>query len=427
MVSVLVHAGEGEWARALRSTRSLGVNIGTRYRMIDVFVAYGRSDQLEELAGSPAVAYLEPNRPLSWFTNTSHIATRGKTLLDGSPAAGGGVLDGSGVGVAVVDTGVDGTHPDLVSRMASNVRIVCSNPGVVVGQLRECGGPKTAVELDDTDSPGAGGHGTHVAGTLAGTGEASDGLYYGAAPGSSLYGVGIGTVLLVENALDGLRWVLENHDQVTPKIKVVNNSWGGGYAPPDDPNVSAVKKLVDLLVKQGVTVVFAAGNNGGTGDFPRTSSQCVNPTPGVICVANYDDSNTGTRSGTISESSSRGAAMDPFTWPDISAPGSNIIAPCRIYLPVCSLLGGTRAEPYGSMSGTSMAAPHIAGIVAQLYQAVPNLTPAQVENILEDTAHKFRFGGPYKRDPRNPDATSSFDKGHGLVDALAAVRRARRL
>jgi serine protease AprX len=69
-----------------------------------------------------------------------------------------------------------------------------------------------------------------------------------------------------------------------------------------------------------------------------------------------------------------------------------------------------------------MAAPHVAGIVAQLYQANPRLTPARIEDVLEDTAHKFDFGARYTFDPLNRNDKSSFEKGHGLVDALAAVR-----
>ena len=80
-----------------------------------------------------------------------------------------------------------------------------------------------------------------------------------------------------------------------------------------------------------------------------------------------------------------------------------------------------------------MAAPHISGIVAQLYQVNPGLTPARVEDILEDSAYKFAFDVPdafdasYTADPFNPDDTSSFDKGHGIVDVVAAVRAAKRL
>ena len=142
-------------------------------------------------------------------------------------------------------------------------------------------------------------------------------------------------------------------------------------------------------------------------------------------MASYDDRNTGTRDGAVSPFSSRGRADNPATWPDISAPGSFIISTCRYTLPVCWVHAGQQLSPpnaYSQLSGTSMAAPHVSGIIAQLYQANPALTPAQVEDVLEDTAYKFMNGAPYQKDPLNRDDASSFDKGHGLVDALAAVR-----
>ncbi|HVL86978.1 MAG TPA: S8 family serine peptidase, partial [Candidatus Thermoplasmatota archaeon] len=76
---------------------------------------------------------------------------------------------------------------------------------------------------------------------------------------------------------------------------------------------------------------------------------------------------------------------------------------------------------YVTKTGTSMAAPHVAGVVALVRQANPDLTPAQIEHLLETTAFKFASGAPYAADPTNPDSLSSFDKGHGLVDAKAAV------
>lgn len=427
---MLVHLKDGSWRSGLVRAEKLNIRIGTRYPMINAFVAYGNSSLLVDLALSRHVSFMEPNSRIKWMTDTSHQATRGKQLIEGKvrlPAADKH-LDGSGIGVAVIDTGVDGTHPDLEENIVSNVRFVCTNPGTVMGTIRECGGPKTAVELDDTDGPGAGGHGTHVAGTIAGSGKASSGVYSGAAPGASLYGVGIGTVTLVENALDGLRWVLENHDKVSPPIKVVNNSWGSGYSDPEDGPASAVTKMVDLLVAQDVTVVFAAGNSGGVGEEPRTSAQCVNPTPGVICVANFWDGDTGTRDGMMGPSSSRGALNDPRTWPDVAAPGTFIDSTCSIHLPVCVLFGSTQTEPYGKMTGTSMAAPHVAGIVAQLLQANPSLKPAQLEDVIEDTAYKFRNkSGAYAFDPANKNDSSSHDAGHGLVDAVRAARKASKM
>lgn len=412
---------------AVTRARFLGVGVGARYDEIGVFVVGGTLEGLGRLQRSSLVTHLEPNSRLTFFTDSSHDATRGSQVLDGPSRASASPVDGSGVGVAIVDTGVDGTHPDLVARMGGNVRIVCSAPGwAAFGPASECNGPKSAVEVPDSDAPGASGHGTHVAGIVAGTGAQSSATYHGAAPGATLYGVGIGTVILVENALDGLKWVLDNHDQVIPRIRVVNNSWGSGYAPPDAPQISAITKMVDALVNEGVTVVFAAGNGGGNGTSPTTSAQCVNPTPGVICVANYDDGGSGTRDGSITPSSSRGQADDAGTWPDLSAPGTSIVSTCKPTLPVC-LLGARAEEPfYSSLTGTSMAAPHVAGIAAQMLQVNPRLTPARIEALLKNTAHKFSWGAKYKRDPHHPKGQSSFEKGHGLVDALRAVKVARR-
>ncbi|MEA2434894.1 MAG: serine protease AprX [Actinomycetota bacterium] len=434
--SALVHIRpEATIADGLAAARSAGAAIGTRYDVIKVFVAYATPAQFERLAKSPAIEALEANRKMKLFTNTSHKATRGQDVLDGAVTMPDGtIIDGRGIGVAEVDSGIDGTHPDLVSRMGGNVKIICSVPQFAASganpelAFKECRGPKQAVELDDTDTPSLGGHGTHVAGIIAGTGAASNGLYHGAAPGATLYGVSVGTTISVENGLDGLAWVLENHDLVTPQIRVVSNSWGSGhsdYDPQNSPFHKATWLLQDALVADGVVVVFANGNDSGNGSASTTSGQCVNPTPGIICVANYDDRNSGTRSGAISTSSSRGAANDPTQWPDISAPGTSIISTCRATLPVCAT--GLMTSPpnsYATLSGTSMAAPHISGIVAQLLQVDPTLTPAEVENIIEDTAYKFQFGSAYGllTDPYNTDNTSSFEKGHGLVDVVAAVQ-----
>jgi serine protease AprX len=432
--SVIVHLrADASMSAGIADVRAAGAEIGTRYGVINVFVAYGNLDTLLEAADSPHVEALEANAPLEHFTNTSHVATRGQEVLDGAVTLRGGErIDGSGIGVAVVDSGIDGTHPDLASRMGGNVKIICSTPQFVVtsltGGFTQCLGPKVTVNAEDTDTLSGGGHGTHVAGIVAGTGSASGGKFHGAAPDATLYGVSVGTVLVVENALDGLAWVLENHDKVSPEIKVVNNSWGSGYRPYDPENGpfhKATWKLQEALVADGVTVVFAAGNSGGDGSRPTTSAECINPTPGIVCVANYSDRDSGTRDGVIDGSSSRGHKDQPENWPDLSAPGTRIVSTCRLTLPVCSAHRSPELDPpntYSTLSGTSMAAPHVSGIVAQLYEVNSALTPAQVEDVLEDTAYKFSFGSPYVSDPFNPDDTSSFEKGHGLVDVCAAVR-----
>jgi serine protease AprX len=161
--------------------------------------------------------------------------------------------------------------------------------------------------------------------------------------------------------------------------------------------------------------VWAAGNDGGDGSESVTNPPGQDPTGGILSVASYNDLETGTRDGELSEFSSRGLAGDRSTWPDLSAPGDTITSSCRIYLPICSTgLDPVEAGDYNTISGTSMAAPHVAGIVAQLFQKAPDATPVQVEDALTSTAHAYTFGAPYS-------GGSSFDKGHGLVDVVAAA------
>lgn len=409
--TVLVHVADGtDLDDAVVTAEQLGLVTSSRYPQIGVFVATGTQAQRDDLAASGVADRLEHDAPIEALTDTSHTATRGQEVLDGAVTMPDGTtIDGSGVGVAVVDSGTDGTHPDLADRVGSNVKVLAGG---------------IAVPAPDTDTISLGGHGTHVSGIVAGDGTASDGTFHGAAPGATVHGVSAGTLISLHSAMDGLQWVLDNHDTVTPTIRVVNNSWGssaGDYDPDD-----AIQQLMEALVDSGVVVVFAAGNAGGDGSAQATSPTCVNPTPGVVCVAAYDDLGTGTRNGTTADFSSRGADGQVTTYPDLAAPGADITATCTPTKPICAT-GSTSADDplnYAVLSGTSMAAPHIAGISAQVLQADPSLTPAQVEDVLEDTATDYGDGAPYEADPSNPDSDTSFDKGHGLVDVVAAVTEA---
>jgi len=231
----------------------------------------------------------------------------------------------------------------------------------------------------------------------------------------------------------GLYWVLQNHadpcgDGSCAPVTVVNNSWGpagGGDFSADAPQVLIQR----ALVADGVTVVWAAGNDGGDGSESVTNPYSTDPTPGVLSVANYDDGDQGSRDNALNSSSSRGLSGNAATYPDISAPGTNITAACRVYLPVCSTGFDTTDPDYNTITGTSMAAPHIAGYVAVLQQAAVEqtgqpLSPGAIEDLMVNTAYQFG-SRTYEADPRNADSTTgtSFDAGHGLVDVLAAVER----
>ena len=149
--------------------------------------------------------------------------------------------------------------------------------------------------------------------------------------------------------------------------------------------------------------VWANGNDGGDGSANLSNPPGMDPTGGIISVASYNDLNTGTRDGTVSEFSSRGDAGDQSTYPDISAPGESITSSCRIYLPICSTglapangPGALDIGTFNTISGTSMAAPHIAGIVAQLFQANPSPRRRRSRRRMKTTAYKYTDGAAYE-------------------------------
>jgi serine protease AprX len=431
-VPVFVHGTTIAVAR--QAVADAGLTLLTTWDRIGVAVARGDAAQIAAVRLRPGVTYVEGDQPIRLYLSTSNLATRGEQaraqLRDGQ----GRPVDGRGVSAAIIDTGVDGTHPffrnpDGTSAVKRNLKNIC-------GPLTDLGLPlplpNDACFLDltavnDTDTLSAGGHGTHVAGIVAGRPVTlTDGTsMHGAAPGATLISLSVGAGLSIFGADSALNWVLEHHRNPCagcPPIKVSNNSYGPSGGGPFDPN-SATTKFQRALAAEGVLTVWAAGNDGP--DNSATNPPGQDPTPGVVMVASYDDLGTGTRAGVVSDFSSRGAAGQPATYPDISAPGSDITSACRLYLVICSTgldphngPGPLDIGTFNTISGTSMATPHIVGIVTQLLQVAPNATPAQVENAMKSTAVKFTNGAPYES---VAPYTTSVDKGTGLVDAYAAA------
>jgi serine protease AprX len=433
---VLVH---GENLQAARSAvAATGMRTATTFRSIGVVGAVGSKSQIQAVRSQPGVTYVEAGRqPIELLDETSNKATRGLEATQTLTGADGSPLTGKGVSVAVIDSGVDPTHPyfkeaDGSSAVVANLKTVCDPLEVA------CSVQKVPATLD-TDTLSGGGHGTHVNGIVAGRPTTlSDGArLQGAAPGAKLVSLSTGAVLFIIGADQALNWVLENHDapcgagvpaSTCPPIKVTNNSYGPSGGGPFDPQ-SATAKLQRALVDEGVVTVWANGNDGGDGTESLSNPPGQDPTGGILSVASYNDQDTGTRDGTVSDFSSRGKAGDQATYPDISAPGENITSSCRVYLTICSTgldprngPGATDIGTFNTISGTSMAAPHIAGIVAQLFQANPAATPAQVEAALKTTAYKYTDGAAYEQGALG---TTSFDKGYGLVDVVAAATAVR--
>ena len=429
--TVLVHGATlGDAQRAVSKT---AMTTSTTFAKIGVVAASGSPAQIAAVRAMSGVTYVEGNAPIELLNDTSNTATRGKEAIATRTGADGNALDGSGVSVAVIDSGVDPTHPyfaeaDGSSAVVANLKTIC------VPATTACSVQKMPAFLD-TDTTAGGGHGTHVSGIVAGrsTTLSSGESLQGAAPGAKLVSISTGAVLLILGADSALNWVLENHEAPCgagvpalecPPIKVTNNSYGPTGGGEFDPQ-SATVKLQRALAAEGVVTVWANGNDGGDGSESLSNPPGQDPTGGVLSVASYNDNDTGTRDGTVSTFSSRGLDGDQGTYPDISAPGDGITSACRLYLPICSTGLDPRNGPgpldigtFNTISGTSMAAPHIAGIVAQLFQADPTATAAEIEAALKTSAYKYTDGAAYEPGPLG---TTSFDKGYGLVDVVAAV------
>ena len=434
-------------AAATAAATTAGLRVQQTWASSGIVVAVGLPAQVLSVVGQPGVTYVEGEQPIEFALSTAHDATRSTEALATLTTEDGARIDGSGVSVAVVDSGIDGTHPffrdaDGSSTVVANLKNVCTAASA----------PTDVCFVEDpsgdTDTSAAGGHGTHVAGIVAGvettTTGASPQELRGSAPAAKLVGLSVGGGLSIINANAAMQWVAEHHaqpcrsaseqdgpaDAACPPIRVTNHSYGpaassGGNT--FDEN-SATVRIQRVLVNAGIVPVWAAGNDGGDGSSAFTNPPAMDPTPGVIMVASYNDGGTGDRDNELSSFSSRGNLEDTSTYPDVSAPGDQITSACRPYLAICSTgmapVNGPGAADIGTfntISGTSMAAPYIAGVVAQLFSLDPTLTPAQVEALLEGGAHKFGTGYVADDPARNADSLTSFDKGHGLVDVFATL------
>jgi serine protease AprX len=450
-VTVLVHGSQGSAEAALGALEGIGLPVVHRMNAIGVVVTTGPASLITQLRSDRRIerVEMEPS-PIEFHLATSRRAIRmddASTITTPGPQGFAVPYDGSGVTIAIVDQGIDATHPmfrlpDGTSSVVRNLELVCLDRYPVAGNRDVCGAAgiedTTAfVEAEEPLNTSEGpleGHGTHVASTAAGQRvTTSDGrTLQGIAPGARLIGLGATSDISVTWAgIAALNWVIENHrfpcgrdvpKSKCPPIRVVNNSWG--YPDPYDEK-SALAKATRALLDAGVAISWSAGNRGEVTDGKaRTNSAGHTAQQGIVSVASYNDSDRGGRDGYLSNFSSRGLRGQTITYPDISAPGDGITAACRPYLAICSTGGDARDPNYNTISGTSMASPHVAGAMALLFQANPKLQPADIERILEETAYEFRSRGQYEPDPLNPSSKTSYDKGHGLLDVAGALAKA---
>ncbi|MFU8830909.1 MAG: S8 family serine peptidase [Wenzhouxiangella sp.] len=384
--------------------------------------------QLGWLRTHPDVVSLYANHIHQPYTNASREFIGQAALMrdrEVTTANGGLPVSGKGIGVAVVDTGLDATHSDLSlgNNVVQNVYFPLADvplnfPAGLVPPVAFEDQPMTDIE---------GGHGTFVSGVVGATGAASGNFYGGVAPGADLIGLvagndaGLSTFAIV-TAYD---WILVN--QFRYNIRVVNNSFGSDLGSPDnydpfDPINVGTRKMHDRFI----AVVYAAGNSG---DAPGAINRLA-VAPWVISVAAGEKEGLGTPASFSSRGEDNGSGIDsaghpadplqpPNLRPDITAPGVNIKStrskgPGVTNLAGTALLQDNDIPPgflpfYTTSQGTSFASPHVAGVAALMLEADPMLTPQDIMEILRETAMPMPFAERVV--------------GAGFVDAHNAVRR----
>ncbi|TWD13593.1 subtilisin family serine protease [Streptomyces sp. T12] len=280
-----------------------------------------------------------------WLNGLSHVDLEKSVPQISAPVAWERGYDGTGVTVAVLDTGVDATHPDLSASIAGQADFTGSPTGTKDGH----------------------GHGTHVASTVLGSGAASHGVRKGVAPGSKLL---VGKVCddagqCPDDAIiAGMDWAAHSG------AKVVNLSLGGDPTDGTDPMSLA---LNELSRSTGTLFVVAAGNSGL---IPQK----------VVAPGSADDALTVAAvdgNGDMASFSNRGPRIgDGAAKPDIAAPGVGIVAARA----VGTAMGTPVDEYYTASDGTSMATPHVAGAAAIIAQQHPEFSGEQIKALLMDTA-----------------------------------------
>lgn len=283
-------------------------------------------------------------------------------------------VTGTGVGVAVIDTGVDGALPDF-SGANGQSRVIVS-----------------AVDNSSATTATDGyGHGTDVAGIIAGNGDslpASNplhGQYIGVAPNANLISLKVSDESGNTTVLDviyALQFAVQHQAQYN--IRVINMSLDSST--PQSYKTDPLDAAVEAAWMHGIVVVAAAGNRGTDSDAVQYSPA---NDPYVITVGGVDENGSADPSNdTIASWSSRGTTQDGFQKPDVYAPGAHIVsvlAPGSVFAnDNCACLVGN--GQYIQTSGTSMATPAISGLVADLLQIHPGWTPDQVKGVLTSPA-----------------------------------------
>ena len=364
----------------------IGFEILGHAPLVDGGLIEGTASDIRRLSTWERVEYLELDKPLDFFYlppewggdpsepgimmhETTHVV-RATDVWDRVIISPSGEVerevdlsfsewDGDGTAIVDLDTGVDAGHPDfdyLEPWTGEKVIYSAKFNGISWSETRN----------SDTSS----GHGTHVGGTIAGNGDASGGRRAGVAKGGQLVALGTGDGASIFAAEQGLEWTYAHSvpGQNPYHVRVVSNSWGtdGDY----DPN-GVIAQLTDMLTfDNSVAVIFAASNSGGSGGecSGDLRTNVYANTPSAISVAALTHDGTA-----VTSFSSRGCMNQQHTWPDVGAPGRDIWATAPR---ATAIDASTRTQGdlyYMSISGTSMATPHVGGMAGLLLDVAPSL------------------------------------------------------
>lgn len=341
---------------AMASLTSDDFTLQTRWHTITGFAGVARASALAKLDADPNIASVELDLP-------------GRAdLAQSVPMIGGDVVHaagytGQGITVAILDTGIDYTHPDLADHIVDQ-QCFCTNGCCPNGQSTQSG---TGAALDEN------GHGTNVAGIIASKGTIAS---VGVAPGVKIVAVRVlakdGSFVGLSQIISGMQWVYDNH----PEVRVINASLGtfptlfSGYC---DAQSSAIAQMINKLRARGVAVFVSSGNQASTTQMG--SPACVQNSISVGAV--YDGNNNSvTFPQVCTDATTTADQITCFTNSnatlDLLAPGAVITS---------TGLGGGRSN----YIGTSQASPHCAGAAAILLSIHPTLTPDDIESILKST------------------------------------------
>jgi serine protease AprX len=387
--------------------RRINGRLGRRLSLLNGQVVELTDNQLRRLADSPAVESIHWDRPAGAHLNRAAVAIGAREVQRSMG------YDGAGVGVAVIDSGITSWHDDL-TYLGSNSAVRVVNGQRVAKFVDFVNGRLTP--YDDN------GHGTHVSGIIAGNGFDTFGARAGVAPAAHIVSLKVlngdagGYISDVIAAFD---WAVAN--KAAYNIRVINLSVGAAVTESynTDPLTLAAKRAVDA----GIVVVTAAGNLGKNagGRIQYGAITAPGNAPWVLTVGADSDQGTVTRRDDVmADYSSRGpTAVDFAAKPDVVAPGTGIVSlsvpGSTLYnLNPKYLLGGLLSSvnrPYLSLTGTSMAAPMVAGTAALMIQANPRLTPNLVKAIIEYTAQDYGY--------------DSLTQGAGFLNAAGAVKLAK--